>query len=119
NKGYKFEEGFNPSFEVEGLDVVGEKVTDIENFKDVKRMLDEVVNDTYSKGYGKDYEVEKEHILYRSFEEEENIDSILRDYDNHGTLVGIYTIKRFDSFDEDHEDLLDEYTYVAGLTDIF
>src|SRR5699024_3931975 len=74
NAGYVLEEDFNPTFEVEGLDIVAEEASDIENLKDIERMIKEEVGDTYKDrdeeySFGSIYDIDKKAMMYRPFDQ--------------------------------------------------
>lgn len=120
NEGYIVTENFNPTFEVEGLDVVAEKATDIENLDDIKRMIDEEVTRIYNDNnpeekYGLRYEIELEKLMYRQFNNDDD-DGWYRS-DEHGHLMGIYSVKKYGGGDDG--ELKDELTAMIGYSNIF
>lgn len=115
-KGYILDEDFNPTFEVEGLHNVAENAKDIENIEDVKRMIDEEVEKDYK---DRDaikifYEIEKEAMMYRQFNEEEEENAFPEDPDNNGNLVVIYSVEKMDEISEERE----EFIAIVGYADI-
>lgn len=128
--GYVLEEDFNPTFEVEGLDKVAKEASDIDNLKDIKRMIKEEVEDEYEdtspdESYGTVYDIDKEAMLYRPFEEDEDDDN--RDEEppdmmgedpvnKNGSLIGIYSITKYSGGDDKEKEK--EFTAVIGFSNI-
>lgn len=125
--GYILEEDFNPTFEVKNLYVVAEKATDIKNLKDIKRMIEEEVKREYKSFdpdeiWGYKYKINQEKLMYRQFSEdtdnEDFSDWEMGNYssgDNHGNLIGIYSVKKISG---DDNELMDEFTAIIGFSDI-
>lgn len=119
NEGYIVTEDFNPTFEVEGLDVVAEKATDIANLEDIERVIDEQVNRSFEdhdpeETYGIRYDIELEKLMYRQFDQEE--DDWYGQAD-HGVLIGIYSVEKYDG--GDNGELQETFTAVVGNSDIY
>ncbi|WP_053071863.1 hypothetical protein [Ornithinibacillus contaminans] len=103
-------------FKATGLDVVAEKPSDIVNLEDIERLISEGINREYqdsSYGFYK-YEIIKGNTYYRQFERDEDSSSFWGSSPSNGTLVNVYTIKKYGSKGE----LEDTFTAIYGYTDI-
>ncbi|WP_051359434.1 hypothetical protein [Paucisalibacillus globulus] len=103
-------------FIASGLDVVAEKASDIENLKDIERFISEGINREYedsSWGFYK-YEIIKENTYYRQFERDGESGSMWGSTPSNGTLVTMYTIKKYGS----EGNLEDNFIALYGYTDI-
>ena len=124
NAGYVLEEDFNPTFEVEGLDIVAEEASDIENLKDIERMIKEEVGDTYKDrdeeySFGSIYDIDKKAMMYRPFDQDSDNEEELFMEDEgkqNGSLVGVYHITQYSGGDEKEKEK--EFTAVIGFTNI-
>lgn len=103
-------------FQATGLDEIAESPADIANLEDIERLISEGINREYqdSPWDHYTYEIIKESTFYRQFEGDEESNSFWGNAPSNGTLVNVYTIKRY-GFDEKLE-----YTFTAiyGYTDI-
>src|SRR5699024_1907371 len=130
SEGYMLEDDFNPTVEVEDLDKVAEKATDIENLKDVERYMEEELNDEYKDtdhdfGSNTVYDIDQEKLMYRQFEnlsdDEETEDDIWGDAsaeEENGSLIGIYSIKESEVDSDDEKETKEEYTVMFGFSGI-
>lgn len=123
NEGYLLEEGFAPTFEVKGLDVVADKASDIKNLADITRMIDEGIKRTYQDfktdwSLGHRYEIKEVKYLYRQFKNEssKNSDSWNTGLESNGNLVKIYLVKKYSGGTESK--LEDSFTAIYGFSDI-
>lgn len=118
--GYVLDEDFQPSFTVENLDVVAEKATDIKNLEDLERFLDEELRNAYKDtdygfGYNAKYEINQEKLMYRQFDKE--TDTSLYEDDNHGNLIGIFSIEEY-QISKDDKKLIQKFTAIYGFSGI-
>lgn len=130
SEGYMLEEDFNPTVEVEDLDKVAEKATDIENLKDVERYMEEELNDEYKDtdsdfGSNTVYDIDQEKLMYRPFEKLSDEDESENDMwgdDNaegkNGSLIGIYSIKESEVDSDDEKETREEFTVMFGFSGI-
>lgn len=115
--GYILEDNFQPTVEVKGLDELAETAKDIKNLEDIKRFLEEELNEKYSDtdysfGYNTKYEINREKLMYRQFEKETDKNDYYQD-EKHGSLVGIFSVKEYEVRDEE-EELRNEFTLIFG-----
>lgn len=105
-------------FVASNLKNVAEKPADIENIVDIERLISEGINREYQDsqfGLHK-YEIIKEHSFYRQFERDgEEPSDWFSGTPSNGTLVNVYSIKKYDS----QGALWDKFTSIYGYTDIF
>lgn len=102
-------------FEASGLDVVAENPSEIANMEDIERFISEGINREYqdsSWGFYK-YEIIKGNTYYRQFQRDDEASSWGSSPSN-GTLVNVYTIKKYDSDGK----VEDTFTAIYGFTDI-
>lgn len=126
--GYILDKDFEPTFEVEGLDMIAEKAEDIKNLKDIERMIEERAKRRYQdldpdKKWGHYYKITREKLMYRQFDnddektDDDSTPSLSResnDSSENGNLIGIYTVKKYTG----EEKLEDEFTAIIGYSDI-
>lgn len=123
SSGYILDKDFQPSFEVEDLDIVAEKATDIKNLKDVERFLEEEFSEKYQNtdytfGSNTVYKVKQEKLMYRQFDKDSSEDSYFgSSSNNNGNLIGIYAVKEYNVYDG-KEELRDEFTAIYGFSGI-
>lgn len=123
--GYKMENK-EITFPVKGLKEVAQQANDIANLNDIKRMISEGIKREYKdwspeEDYGTRYEIKQEKLFYRQFEketsnEEGDMDWYSSTESNNGTLVGVYTIKKYSGGTEGK--LEEQYTVVYGYTNL-
>lgn len=119
--GYILDENFKPSVEVKGLDELAETATDIKNLEDIERFLEEELNEKYydtdySFGSNRTYEITREKLMYRQFDKETDEEHYYED-DQHGSLVGIFSVEKYE-VDDDDKELTKEFTLIFGYYDI-
>lgn len=124
-EGYVLEEGFNPTVEVKGLDIVAGKAEDIKNLDDIKRMVDEEAKRKYKNSDQafnyRFYEIKKQNLMYRQFEDLDSDEDSSGYYENdnshkNGTLIGIYSVSEYS--DKEKKELDSEYTAIIGFNNI-
>lgn len=107
---------------VEGLKVVPEKVEEIKNLKEIKRVIKENNNREFEDEFNifdenevvKSYDVEEKQMYYRQFKPANNNDYSSINSAERGSFVGIYQVKEYD---EDKK-LVAENLYIRGLSNI-
>lgn len=120
SNGYMLDEDFNPTFEVKNLEVVAEKATDINNLEDIERFIEEELNNDYQDtdynfGSNTVYEIAQENLMYRQFNKVSSDEQVLSSsLDNHGSLIGIFSVKQYRVNDE--KKLQDEFTVIYGFS---
>lgn len=113
-KGYALSGDGAVEFEASGLDVVPENAYEIANLEDIERMISEGVNRKYQGsdwGYYS-YKIVEGKTYYRQFDRDS--DDYWGDSSNHGSLITLYTINKYDSDDE----LDDTFTALYGYRNI-
>ncbi|MCQ4859184.1 hypothetical protein NE691_11660 [Enterococcus faecalis] len=125
-QGYVLDKGFNPTFEVKGLDEVAENATDIANLDDIKRMIDEGVRREYKSSdkneysWDRQYEIKEDKLMYRQFKtntrENENIWGSSYGSSQNGNLIKIFTVKQYSGGPEGK--LEETKTVIYGYSDI-
>lgn len=117
NEGYKLEDGFNPTYEVKGLNVFAEKAEDIKNLDDIKRMIEEEAKRDYNENpewnFEAMYKLKEELFMYRQFDEENNDSGWSGDESTDGALVGVYSVEEYNN--KEDKELQDEFIYIVGF----
>lgn len=121
---YIVEKDFKPTFKVKGLQVVAEKATDIKNFADVKRMIDEEINRKYKTdspedNYGTVYKINEEKVLYRQFDSGSNDTDLwygAGKASDHGNLIIIYSVEKYNGGKD--PELKEAFTAIVGYSGI-
>ncbi|MDO4432337.1 MAG: hypothetical protein Q4B80_03350 [Aerococcaceae bacterium] len=111
---YVLEEGFQVLGTAHSLQEVPANATDIANLEDIKRMINEQAMREYNDDWMYKYEVALNRYMYRQFPSE-NTNGNFHRGSNHGVLMGIFTVKVYDSSDNQLEK---EFTGVIGYSDI-
>lgn len=126
SQGYILDKGFDPTFEVKGLDEVAENATDIANLDDIKRMIDEGVRRKYKSSekneysWDRQYEIKEEKMMYRQFntntKDNETFWGSSYGSSQNGNLIKIFTVKQYSGGPEGK--LQDIQTVIYGYSDI-
>lgn len=122
NLGYRLDDDFELTYEVDGLNNYPASTKDIKNIKDVNRLLEEEMNKNFPTKRNYDFEtrykVKEEATLYRQFNEDE--------YDQHsyiennGSYIKLYTIEVYNDKEAlDNKDAREIYVYARGYTNLY
>ncbi|MCB5951522.1 hypothetical protein LI951_05540 [Enterococcus sp. BWT-B8] len=103
-------------FKASGLEEVATNAKDISNYDDISQFIAEGINRKYKEGWIYKYEVKLEKTMYRQFDNETDSDSSwYTTSSTDGTLVGVYTVKEYNS---SGDKLNRTFTSIYGYTDL-
>src|SRR5699024_5157394 len=116
--GYKVDDDADVTYEVSGLTEYAETAEDIDNIKDMIRMMDEEMKENFKDSeYFNAYDIKQEKFLYRQFPEEE--ESYYDGSTNNGSFMSLYTIVVYDNAEEKADKNPDhEYIYAKIYRDL-
>ncbi|MCW6664802.1 hypothetical protein NHG34_06495 [Aerococcaceae bacterium NML190938] len=114
---YVLDPHFNVTVDVNGLKEVATKSSDIVNFVDIERMIQEEVLRRFQNQWGYTYEVASYGFMYRQYAHEGGLGNVYNSQTNHGSLIGVFTVKQY--ADSNPDKLYSEKTVILGYSDIF
>lgn len=116
--GYKLEDDFEVTYDIEGLTEFAKDVSDIKNYKDIKQMIDEEKNKNYADSDWDilpHFDVKEEVVLYRQFNNEDEDEGFYTDYtETHGSLVVLYTVTTYRNKTDKQEKNVDQ-EFIAAI----
>lgn len=114
-KGYILSGSGKIKVKASGLEEIASNAKDISNYNDVSQFIAEGINRKYKEGWYK-YEVKLEKMMYRQFNNDTDSDSSWYSTSStDGTLVGVYTVKEYNS---SGDKLNKTFTSIYGYTNL-